>query len=557
MRKILAALLLLFLGTCAFAVEIKIEGKGKASLVGYNIKEVRNKQDKHMDKKAKNSHIEALQNQQINEAIRQANQRKKQDEKLNSATRGAVVEEAQQNALESGIKILVDRTLGAGASEKAEVKEKFKDIVSQSSTYILDEDYSGEVIDSDYVAKAYLTIDETAFRELISDLGIAINTANIRSNTIMIILDEFFTRPSDLSKSVLKKEVTTYDYNYDEKLKDTEKASSSLSASDKSSSKRSGNYNSRSSGGYSSAYGGGGYSSANRGAYSNSANSSSSLNAKSNYGKFVDYSKKENESFKNVKEFDVLSPTVSNLNYTVDSLTSAFEKYDIRKTTSDIFKSKYFKGKPITSDKLANSAELASYVTAARKEANADFFAIGVSYIVDKGKNENTGKNECDGQVFIKVYSTLDGEIIASGTFSQTASGGSADQARAMTAQKVGNELGEVIAKKIQDYFKKRQMYGSEYIVQIKGSFMPVEKMAISKALNSTQGIKSVKPRIQDESMNEYAINYSGDEAVQDAVFMQLYTVNPEKFKNYDYKVNGNQIIFSPLKKGTPNLWKK
>lgn len=160
------------------------------------------------------------------------------------------------------------------------------------------------------------------------------------------------------------------------------------------------------------------------------------MNAKSNYGKFVAYSKKENESFKNVKEYDVLSPTVSNLNYTVDSLTSAFEKYDIKKITSDIFKSKYFKGKPITSDKLANSAELANYVTAARKEANADFFAIGVSYIVDKGKNE------CDGQVFIKVYSTLDGEIIASGTFSETASGNSADQARAKTGEKVGNYKG-------------------------------------------------------------------------------------------------------------------
>lgn len=158
-----------------------------------------------MDKKSKLTNIEALQNQQINEAIRQAKIRKKQDEKLSAASRAAVVEEAQQNALQAGIKLLVDRTLGASASNKPEVQEKFEDIISQSSTYILDEDYQGEVIDSDYVARAYLTIDETAFRELLSDLGVAINTANIRSNTIMIILDEFFTRPSDLSKNVLKK----------------------------------------------------------------------------------------------------------------------------------------------------------------------------------------------------------------------------------------------------------------------------------------------------------------------------------------------------------------
>ena len=122
----------------------------------------------------------------------------------------------------------------------------------------------------------------------------------------------------------------------------------------------------------------------------------------------------------------------------------------------------------ISSDKLANSAELAKYVEAARKDAKADFFAIGVSYITDNGKNENTGRNTCDGNVFVKVYSTVDGEVIASGTFTETASGNSADQARSAVAKKIGNELGEVLSKKIQDYWKRRMMYGSEYIVQIK-----------------------------------------------------------------------------------------
>ena len=80
MRKLLCALAIFILGAIlcqANAVEIKIEGKGYASLTGYDIKAVRNMQDSKMSKKAKNSDIEAVQTQQIKEASRQAETRKK------------------------------------------------------------------------------------------------------------------------------------------------------------------------------------------------------------------------------------------------------------------------------------------------------------------------------------------------------------------------------------------------------------------------------------------------------------------------------------------------
>ncbi len=558
------------------AVEIKIEGKGYAPLTGYDIKAVRDKQDAKMNKKAKNSDLEVVQSQQIKEASRQAETRKKQDKRLSDAVRTTVVSEAQDNALKAGISVLIDRTLGANASKKPEIQEKFDEILSQSSTYILDQSFTGEVEDNNYIAKVYLTVDETEFRTLLSDMGVALNTQVVRAHSIMLVLDEFFARPSDLTKNVLTKEVTTYKYDYDEKLKDNEKASASSYANAKGSgsssntynvnSKSRGNYSAGGSAGYYGAYGGGGYSGSVNSSHNNSYKSSgsnakrynyaSSSGAKASYGHFVDYSKKENEFFQNIKEYDVASPKAENLNFTQPALQDAFVMYDIRALDNDIFKSKYFKGKPVTSDKLANSAELANYVEAARKDAKADFFAIGVSYITDNGKNENTGRNTCDGNVFVKVYSTVDGEVIASGTFTETASGNSADQARSAVAKKIGNELGEVLSKKIQDYWKRRMMYGSEYVVLVKGNFLPIEKITINKAIQNVDGIKNVNQRTSDSTQAEFTVNYSGQDGLADAIFMKLYDSNMSaKFQNYDYKINGNQIIFSPMNaKGIPNL---
>ena len=93
-------------------------------------------------------------------------------------------------------------------------------------------------------------------------------------------------------------------------------------------------------------------------------------------------------------------------------------------------------------------------------------------------------------------------------------------------------------------------MYGSEYIVQIKGSFLPVERIAINKAIQNVNGIKNVNLRMSDSAQTEFTINYSGQDSAADAIFMKLYESSlSDKFKNYDYKITGNQIIFSPINK--------
>ncbi len=531
MKKHTLALIILLLFTglfaCVSAVEIKVEGKGKSLLSGYDIKDVRNKQDEKMYDKSQNADNGLIQKQQINGAAKQAELRKNQDEKMSNAVRRAVVTEAQDNALKAALSILIDRTLGAGASKNPQVQEKFEELLSQSSTYILDQNYTGEIEDNYYVAKAFLNVDETAFRGLVSDMGIALNTQKVRQSAVLLIVDEFFAAPSDLKSSAPTKDVTTYSYNKNEQLKDKESYKASSSAKDGAS--------------YVSYYGG--------------ARESSSAKSAENYGHYTDYSNKENEFFQHVVEYQPKTPKVQNLNYTQPALQKAFTEYDVRSIDNDMFKSKYFKGNSLTADKLSNSAELANYVNFARKDAKADFFAVGVSYITDNGKNPNTGMNTCDGNVFVKIYSTQDGEVIASGSFTESAAGNSPDQARVQVANKIGNELGEELSKKIQDYWKRRTMYGSEYVVLVKGNFLPMERITINKAIQSTEGIQNVSLRTSSNTQCEFLVNYKGMDAVGDAIFMSVYgTPLSSKFNNYDYSTNGNQIIFSPVPKSIPNL---
>ena len=526
MKKIITlTTLILFLSSLfANAVEMKVSGTGYAPLTGYDIKNVRSRQDSKMKKKAENSTFEVAQTQQIKEATRQAETRKKQDARLNDALRRQVIVEAQNNALKAAINILIDRTLGKNASSNPEVQAKYEDILSQADSYILDKKYTGEVVDNEYVSKVTLTVDETEFKEIISDLGVALYTQDTRAHSILIVLDEFFAPPSNLNQSTATKEVTTY--KYDQKVKDTEKEALKAASSGQ--------------------YAAAGY-------YSKVGSTSKSGLS---YGKFNEYTNNISEFYQHIKEYAPTNPKVKGLNSTLPAMSRVFAKNDLNVLSNDIFKQKYFKGKPITSDILRNSVEIVGYVEAARKDAKADYFAIGNSYIVDNGKDESTGRNICSGTVDITVYSTVDNEIIAAGEFSEIASGVNPDNARAEVAKKMGEELAEEISHLIQNYWKKRNMYGLEYIVQIKGNFIPVERIAIRQAMEKTNGLKITNQRSSDSTLMEFRINYSGNGSVGDEIFMNLYNSSLSgKFKNYDYKTVGNQLIFMPIaKKGVSNL---
>ena len=532
MKKLLSAVTCLSLMTSSFFVsalagDLTVIGKGSAALSGYDINATRSQEDEYMNKKANNSKTEFMHSQQIKEASRQAEKRKKEDKRMSAALRSAVITTARERADKDAANMLLIKVLGNNALNNPNVKNQLDNVYSQIDA-LSTKTYTGEVIDNKYIAKVNMVVDDGSFRQLVSDLGISINSPDVRTHSILVVMDEFFTQPSDLHSNVLTKEVTTYDYKYNEKDKQTTKASY----------KDSNNYNN--SAAYGSWYGGG----------RSAASGKSATSA--NYGNFVDYSQNESEFFQNIKEYAPKNPQAQNINYTQPALVEGLNKYDLKTIDNDVFKSKFFKGKAIASDQLKNSEQLEKYVKYAQTDAKADFFAIGVSYIVDNGKNPSTGMRTCDGQVDIKVYSTQDGELIAAGSITETAEGNSADQARLNVANKIGQELGEALSIQVQNYYKKRNMNGFEYTLEVKGNFLPIERININKALKTVNGIQTVSLKSFDSSKIEYTLIYKGEDPVGDNIFMQLIEVSP-KFNNYNYTFNRNQLIFEPLK-GNENL---
>ena len=213
-----------------------------------------------------------------------------------------------------------------------------------------------------------------------------------------------------------------------------------------------------------------------------------------------------------------------------------------------MFKSRYFKNKPVTVDQMSNGASLMNYVKWARKDAKADFFAIGTSVITDNGFNPNIGRCVCSGMTAVKVYSTHDGEVIASGSITESAAGDSPDQCRAAAADKIGQGLGQTLASKVQNYWKKRQMYGSEFVVLIKGNFAPMERITLNKTLKNIQGVANATLRTTEPGRCEFIVTYKGMDSLSDVIFMSLAESSlAGRFAKYDYDINGNQITYAPI----------
>ena len=132
---------------------------------------------------------------------------------------------AKKEALKNAITIAINRILGADAIKDPRVQEKFDEILSQLSTYKIKQTETARREDAYYVLNTVLIIDETKFRRLISDMGIAINTNTVRSSAIMTLLDEFFTTPTALENPAPLREITVYQHDVDSSYKEGEKLS--------------------------------------------------------------------------------------------------------------------------------------------------------------------------------------------------------------------------------------------------------------------------------------------------------------------------------------------
>lgn len=518
---------------------------------------------------------------------------------------------AKKEATESAMTMAINRILGANAMKNPKVQEKFGEIISQINVYKVKQNNTARTEGNSYIINTVLIIDETKLRQLISDMGIALGTNVVRSSAILTIMDEFFT--TDLQNPAPLREVTVYSYDRDTNYKEKEalseksmdskavskrsqeassvdargqssgslKARSEDSGSVSAKNKESGSVSGKSSFAASSPEASASASDRVNAGYSQKGSvdakysqkgsvdakydekgsvdaryaKGSSLDTKSlsknslDYGRFVSASDNEHEFFTNIKEYQPKNGIPDRQNFTIKALQSSYQTYDIKILDNDRLRSKYFQNSPITLDKLENSAELDKYVKFSRDEAKADFFSIGSSIIVDWGKNPNTDSFVCDGMVGIKVYSTLDGEVIASGALTESASGNSPDQCRTNVAKKIGEGLGNLISNKVQEFWKKREMYGMEYVVILTGDVPPMTRIQFTNTIKKVQGVSNVKQRTVESGKYEFVISYNGSDPLADAIFTQIAS-SPlsATFNNYDYTVDGNQIKFYQIR---------
>jgi len=152
--------------------------------------------------------------------------------------------------------------------------------------------------------------------------------------------------------------------------------------------------------------------------------------------------------------------------------------------------------------------------------------------------------------VVVKVYSTADSETIASGALTESASGNSPDQCRTNVANKIGAGLGSTVAHSIQDYWKTRQMYGSEYILVLMGDLPTMARIQFTNTVKQVQGVSNIKQRSAEGGKIEFVVNYGGPGQVGDEIFMKLAESSlADRFANYEIETEGNQILFRPAGK--------
>lgn len=437
---------------------------------------------------------------------------------------GAVKTAAKREAIRKAVMHAVNKALGPNASEQSNIQAKLPEIIEQIDQYKTDSEMKADKEGNEYVVKYNLKFDDQKFRVLLSDMGIDTTVNAVRSNAILVIMDEFFTVPIDMRAPL--EEVTTYAKDKSTHYKKGEAQSTYISGSDTAvqmQAKQSEGTLKRSESGV--------FVDADAGKHMTYANGKNDTKLRQSQNeqsvayrqqamaggsastRYVDAAANDKEFFQKVVKYQPRSTAPQKQNTTLTALYNVFGAYDIKYLDNDIFKSKYFGNSPISLDKLTNSAELAKYAVAAGEDQKADFFAIGTSIIVDKGKNSTTGQYTCDGTIVMKVYATSSqAENISAGTLTESGAGSTADTCKGNIAKKMAGELGPVIAAQIKEYYKKRQMYGKEYIVQLVGKYSLGQRKKFTKSLMMMDGVKNVKKRSAKKGVVEFVVTYSGED---------------------------------------------
>jgi hypothetical protein len=494
----------------------------------------------------------------------------------------AIQSSAKAQAKLAAVSNAVNIMLGPDATKDPAVASQLQSIASQvTNDRIIKSD--GAVAGNEYVMSVTLALDDKEFRKLLSDMGLASNTSTTRSFSILAIMDEFFTTPTDLKAPL--EELEEFSHEKGKSFKDksvsakSAKQANASSASDASSvdarassnAKVSGSYDTRvDASGKMSAQGAArdsdgaasfsgsrsaSFSGRDKGQLSGErsdaasykeaqASSRSDASAKSGASvsaKNVASEEHDNVRYKKLVKYQPQNRGPEKTSQTYNALKGQLQDYDIKVLDNDLFKSRYFKNKPITIDQMQNSQELAKYVAYAKQDAKADFFMVGTSIIIDSGKNAATGETTCTGVMSVKTYSTASGEDIASETTSETGAGLNPNDCAGNVAKKLASFGGSTISARVQDYWKRRNTYGKEYILTLKGSSLPLmTRMAFAKAIKSVPGVVKDVQRSSSDTEYQVVVTYKGSDPIDQAVAMNL--ASQSAFANLDSRTDGDQV---------------
>ncbi|MHB9833229.1 hypothetical protein Q8F57_000155 [Paraburkholderia terrae] len=492
-----------------------------------------------------------------------------------NSVRTSALRQAKRNAVLAAL----DKVVGAGTSRNPDVQAKLDDLVVQigeESFYSV----TPSSADGQYQVSVTLRVDDKSLRTEISDLGLAMNTTTTRSQPILVMMDEFFTTPTNLHAPL--EELTEFRHeagsHYNEKEAAASSKSSAYAASSNAAyaSKEQAAFavNDRSAGRISAArdtqiagaaQDGYGNSAAVAGRASGRLDASgesshqaagaasrqvaaaasskvaAASSSQSAYAHNVNAEDHDNTYYKKLVKYQPQNTGPDKKNYTYNELKGQLGDLDIKVLDNSLFKSRYFGDRAITLDQLDNSAELAKYVDYARKDATADYMMIGSSVIYDLGVDKNSGQESCTGVASTRTFSTKTGEDIASATQSEAAVGASSDDCRARLAVKLAGSLGEQVGKRIQEFVKKRTMYGAEYTIRLTGDNLPLmTRTAFSQALKSVPGLEKATQRQAGAGQVEIVATYRGSDPLDQAVAMALGS-NPQ-FASLDSSVDGTVI---------------
>ncbi|WP_243375488.1 hypothetical protein [Geotalea sp. SG265] len=459
--------------------------------------------------------------------------------------------ESMRAAKRDAVTVAITKLNGSTATNDPKVQAAIDQIVAQIGDEKIFDQTNSKDGANNFVTKVNIRMEELEFRKLMQDYGIASTVA--RNYPVMIVMDEFFTTKTDHSKPL--RELVEYSHDKTATLDASHSASESASSANSESS--SGNYSGAASmsasgsssgaiavdGNYASGRHSGSASASVREKSSHASASSSQSSASSSNEDKLFAQKKDVVNFKKLVEYQPQNVGPDKNNYTYAAIVREAAKFDLNLIDNDVFRSKYFTGKPLTMEEIQNSSELSRYVAAAR-DNKADYFMVGNTVIINNDKSPTSGNYVCDGLVTLKAYSTEDGTILATDARSESASGNSPDQCRANVANKLAGFVGATLGGTIHSYWRQREEYGREYnvrLISLLGNLSDDDKDAFAEALEKMDGVKSkVIERKSTRGEFEVALTYKGDRSISREIGSALKKV--AAFKAVGRKTDGTTI---------------